>query len=150
MDSTFLLTKTKPPPIEFTQKILHSFGPSTYQRTIRTDQGGELARSQAFQEMIAKENYIIEPTGAYTPEQNGLAERPNQTIGQMTRCLLHSAGMEDKYWSYALQHAVYLKNRIPHCSIKKTPYEAFYGKQPDLSHLRTFGSKVIIRNHKQS
>ena len=145
-----LLTKSKHPPIEFTEKILKSFKPTTYQRRIRTDQGGELAKSQEFQEMIANHNYILEPTGAYTPEQNGMAERPNQTLGQMTRCLLHSSGLSDKYWSYAILHAVYVKNRLPHYSIKKTPYEAFHGRKPDLSHLRCFGSKVIIRNHKRS
>ena len=62
---------------KFTEKILKSFKPTTYQRQICTDQGGELAISQDFQEMIAKHNYIIEPTGAYTPEQNGMAEPPN-------------------------------------------------------------------------
>ena len=100
--------------------------------------------------MIAKYDYILEPTGAYTPEQNGMAERPNQTLGQMTRCLLHSSGLDDRYWSHAILHAVYIKNRLPHNSIKKTPYEAYHGRQPNLNHLRCFGSKVIIRNHKRS
>ena len=94
-----LLTKTKTPPIDFTRKILRSFGPRTYQGRIRTDQGGELARSEEFRKMVSEENYILEPTAAYTPEQNGMAERPNRTLGQMTRCLLHSAGLGDEYWS---------------------------------------------------
>ena len=64
-----LLTKAKTPPIDFVRKIIKSFKKRTYQRRIRTDQGGELARSKAFQDMIAEENYILEPTGAYTPNQ---------------------------------------------------------------------------------
>ena len=105
-----LLTKSKVPPIDFTRKILQSFGPRSYQGRITTDQGGELARSEDFRKMIAEEDYILQPTAAYTPEQNGLAERPNRTLGQMTRCLLHSAGLGDEFWSYAILHAVYLKN----------------------------------------
>ena len=145
-----LLTKSKIPPIDFTRKILQSFGPRTYQGRVTTDQGGELARSEEFRKMVSEENYILQPTAAYTPKQNGLAERPNRTLGQMTRCLLHSAGLGDEFWSYAILHAVYLKNCLPHTSIKKTPFEAYHCKKPDLSHLRCFGSKVIIRNHKRS
>lgn len=145
-----LLTKSKIPPVDFVRKIIKSFPQVNYQRKISTDQGGELARSEAFKSMLQEENYVLEHTGAYTPEQNGLAERPNRTLGQMTRCLLHSSGLDDKYWSYALTHAVYLKNRLPHRAIKKTPYEAFHGEKPDLSHLRCFGSKVFVRKHNRS
>ncbi len=54
--------------------------------------------------------FILEPTAAGAPFQNGLAERPNQTLAIMARCLLHSANIGPEFWSYALLHAVYLKN----------------------------------------
>ena len=41
--------------------------------------------------------------------------------------------------------AAYLRNRSPTKSIVgKTPYEEWFGKKPNVSHLRIFGSKVIV------
>ena len=54
--------------------------------------------------------------------------------------MLHGAGLGSEYWSYAITHAVYLINRQPHSALKMTPYEALTGHQPQLNHLRTFGS----------
>ena len=48
--------------------------------------------------------------------QNGIAERPNRTFGKMVRSLLHGAGLGPEYWSFALLHAVYIKNRLRHHS----------------------------------
>jgi hypothetical protein len=42
---------------------------------IRTDQGGELARSAAYRELMLNTfGYVVEPTGADSPSQNGGAE----------------------------------------------------------------------------
>ena len=62
------------------------------------------------------------------------------------RSLLQGAGLGSEYWAYALRHAVYLKNRLPHSSLGKSPFEAMNGSQPDLSHLRVFGSKVTVQS----
>jgi hypothetical protein len=35
--------------------------------------------------------------------------------------------------------ASYLRKRLPVEGLKATPYELFYKKQPELSHLRVFG-----------
>ena len=46
------------------------------------------------------------------------------------------------YWSDTLIHAVCLKNRLPHQSLRYniTPHEACANEKPDLFHLRVFGS----------
>lgn len=75
-----------------------------------TDQGGELSNSTNFKILCDKHQYILQPTGAYASKQNGLAEKPNQDLAQIMRCLLYSAGLDSRFWSYALCHAVYLKN----------------------------------------
>jgi hypothetical protein len=49
------------------------------------------------------------------------------------------------FWSDSLLHAVYLKNRLWHSAIRRTPYEAYFSEKPDLSHLRVFGSLVTSR-----
>jgi hypothetical protein len=45
----------------------------------------------------------------------------------------------------ALLHAVYLKNRLYHHSIKSTPIFAWTGLLPNLAHLRIFGSLITAR-----
>jgi transposase InsO family protein len=116
------LAKTKTPPIIIIETFLQQHGnPNTTHRTIRTDKGSELWGSYSFQEAILKANFILEPTAPDAPAQNGIAERPNQTLSTMVRCLLHSANLGHEYWSFALLHAVYLKNRLPHSSINTTP-----------------------------
>jgi dUTP pyrophosphatase len=59
--------------------------------------------------------------------------------------LLHGAHLGPKYWSWALIHAVYLKNRTPHRSTGTTPHQACTGKRPDISALRVFGSPIVAR-----
>jgi len=46
------------------------------------------------------------------------------------------------FWAEALSTAVYIKNRTPTSSLRRkiTPYEAYYSKKPDISHLKIFGS----------
>ncbi len=55
-------------------------------------------------------HYVVEPTGADSPSQNGQAERYNETIATMTRALLYGADLTAQYWSAAALHAAYLLN----------------------------------------
>ncbi|GJX83422.1 zinc finger, CCHC-type containing protein [Tanacetum coccineum] len=41
--------------------------------------------------------------------------------------------------------ACYLLNRVPNKRIKTTPYELWYKKQPNLSFLRVWGCRVVVR-----
>ena len=63
------------------------------ERYIRTDQGGELARSKAIRKMAQTFGYSIETTGADNSSQNGRGERPHRTYGNMVRCLLYSSSI---------------------------------------------------------
>ena len=112
---------------------------------VRTDQGGELARSTQFINMLEKDfHYTVEPTGADSPSQNGAAEIYNDKQGVRVRRLLYSSGLPVKFWSAALLHTTYLHNRLVHSVTKMTPYKAWHGRKPDLSHLKVFGSRVCV------
>ena len=144
------LTKTKEPPVAQAKGILEKFKGQYRYCTVTTDLGKELGKSKAFQKMVSETGYIMKTTGAHSSAQNGLAEKPNQDLARMMRSMLYGAGLGSKYWSYALRHAVYLKNRLPHSSLAWcTPYEKFNGCKPDLSKLKTFGSRVLIHNGKR-
>ena len=48
-------------------------------------------------------------------------------------------------WGLAVHTACYLYNRTPHSAINfVTPYEKLYGKIPDLSNIRVFGTRVYV------
>ena len=141
------LSKNKAPPINTISQFLRTYGLTDGVRHVRTDQGGELARSAAFKATIQQAEYNIEITGADNSSQNGVAERPHQTLADMVRAGLENSGLPPKFWSDAILHAVYIKNRLPHqaFNFKYTPYERLTGTPPDLSKLRIFGSRVVCR-----
>lgn len=139
------LCKSKQPPVELVSTFLKDNGLASG-GVIRTDLGGELARSTNFvSTMLQDHNYKVEPTGADSPNQNGMAERLNGTLGALVRSLLYGAGLPAQFWSCALLHACYLYNRRVHTSIGCTPFQAFNGRKPNLRFLRTFGSRVAVR-----
>ena len=144
------LTKTKHPPLKEVASILKQYThlTDTLHATVRTDQGGELGKSHAFQELVKEFGYAYEPTGANSSKQNGMVEKPNQDLKRITKCLLHAAGLDSSHWSFALNHAVYISNRLYHLSLKMSPYQAMYNKQPDLATLKIFGSRCFYKHTK--
>ena len=74
-----------------------------------------------------------------------MIERPNRTYGQMMRCLLHVADLGSEFWTYALLHAVYIKNRLPHKSLNSTPFKLFTGSEPTANQFKIFGSRIYSK-----
>ena len=52
-------------------------------------------------------------TVTYTPQQNGVSERKNRSVMNMSRCLLFEKEMPKQLWAEAVNTAVYLQNRLP-------------------------------------
>jgi hypothetical protein len=139
------LTKSKEPPLDIIDAFLTRHGHSNG-GCLHTDQGGELAHSSHLLDMVLRRyNYVMEPTGADSPSQNGAAKIYNDKLAIRTRTLLYGSGLPAKYWSAALLHSVYLANHLVHTVTKKTPFEAFYIMKPDIAHLKLFGSRVCVK-----
>ena len=84
-------------------------------------------------------------TCAYTPQQNGVAERMNRTIVDKIRCMLAESGFEKKFWAEAASIAVYLINRTPSAAIEfKIPEEVWSGNMVEYGHLRRFGCVAYV------
>lgn len=107
---------------------------------LRTDNGGEYV-SKEFEVYLKSKGIQHELTIAHTPEQNGVAERTNRTLMESARAMLCHAGLPNHYWAEAVGTAAYLKNRVVTSAIKecRTPFERWYERKPDVSHLRVFG-----------
>jgi hypothetical protein len=108
------LTRSKSLPLDIVCLFLQTFGrDQNVGGFIRCNQSGELARSHALVDMALTEfGYKVEPTGANSPSQNKQAEKWNNTFAITTHALLYGVASEQKYWSAALLHAVYLHNPL--------------------------------------
>jgi hypothetical protein len=81
-----------------------------------------------------------------TPQQNGVAERRNQTLLEMVRSIMAQANLPISYWGDAFFTTAYILNRVPSKSVPSTRYELWTGKKPDLSNLRPWGSAGFVHD----
>lgn len=108
-------------------------------KTFRTDRGGEFT-SQEFQVFCEKYGIKRHLTAPYSPQQNGVVERRNRTLMEMTRSILKHRNVPNYLWGEAVRHATYIINRVAtRVLASMTPYEALKGKRPNIEHLRVFG-----------
>ncbi len=114
---------------------------------LRCDKGGEYIAD--YYRNYCKETGIqMEFAATNTPQQNGVSERDGRTILDMTRCILIDTGLPKFLWGEICETAVFLINRSPHRAIGGTsPYAKLFGKEPDLSGLRTIGARAFV--HKE-
>jgi hypothetical protein len=103
---------------------------------VRLDNAPEF---EALAEDLREVGIVVEFTTIYSPDQNGIAERTNRTLVAMAKAMLFNAGLPQKLWGPAITTACYLRNRLPIGPGGITPFEAFMGRKPDISHLKTFG-----------
>lgn len=117
-------------------------------KTLRSDNGGEYC-SKEFKLFLEKSGIVHQKSNPYTPEQNGISERLNRTIVEKAKCLLYDTDLKKSFWAEAVNTAVYLRNRSLVAGLQKTPFEVWTGSKPDVSHLRIFGSPVMVHVPKE-
>lgn len=81
----------------------------------------------------------------YSPQQNGVAKRFNQTLIELARAMLNSKSLPRFLWEHAVAHAAYIQNCSPTHALKgKTPHKAWMGEKPNVGHFCKFGCSVWI------
>uniref|UniRef100_A0A251VAV7 Putative zinc finger, CCHC-type n=1 Tax=Helianthus annuus TaxID=4232 RepID=A0A251VAV7_HELAN len=112
---------------------------------LRTDRGSEFT-SKLFNQFCEEQGIKRQLTVPYSPQQNGVVERRNRTILEVTRSLLKTMSVPEPFWGEAVRHSVYLLNRVSTKGFKyKTPYEGLKGRKPKLGHLKIFGCIAHVR-----
>ena len=82
----------------------------------------------------------------YTPQQNGVVEHKNRAFQEMATCMLEDKDLSPNIWDKAINCVEYFQNIFPHKLLEqKTPFEAWSGHKPNVSHFRVFGSKAWAR-----
>jgi transposase InsO family protein len=111
-------------------------------KIIRTDRGKEYEGK--FQRFIRREGIVHQRSAAYTPEQNGVAERYNRTLIERIRALLNEFNLPTFLWGEAAKTASHLRNLMPRSRTALSPYELMFNVKPSADHLRVFGCTVHI------
>jgi hypothetical protein len=121
----------------------------------------------AMKDYCDQEGILKEPSVPYAHHQNGVAERVNRTARERSAALiqdqhppspitraitnraeeyLHHATLPQAFWTYAIQEAIWKKNRAPTRAHKNklTPYEALFGVKPNLKREHPWGARVYV------
>ena len=118
-------------------------------KAFRSDRGGEFM-SEEFSRELRENGIEREASMPYTPQQNGRAERWQQTIVEKAEAMRHYAGLSEGFWKLAVETAVHIYNRQP---IRRanwaTPMELWNGKVPDVSYFRVFGCLAYVHVQKE-
>ncbi|GJV18873.1 retrovirus-related pol polyprotein from transposon TNT 1-94 [Tanacetum coccineum] len=118
-------------------------------KCLRTDNGGEYTGDE-FDLFCRQEGIKRQFTTAYTPQQNGVAERMNSTLLERARAMLATTSLGKSFWAEAVNTACYVINRSPSTAVElKTPMEMWTGKPVNYSDLHIFGSPVYVMYNSQ-
>ncbi|GJW54772.1 retrovirus-related pol polyprotein from transposon TNT 1-94 [Tanacetum coccineum] len=117
--------------------------------SIRTDHGREFDNEVQFGAFCDANGITHNFSAPRTPQSNGVVERKNRTLQEMSRTLLNEQSIPQKFWCNAVDTSTYILNRILiRPFLGKTPYELFKGRKPNLEYFKVFGSKCSILNTK--
>jgi Reverse transcriptase (RNA-dependent DNA polymerase)/Integrase core domain len=112
---------------------------------LHTDNGGEYC-SIEFQNLLNKTGIKHATTCPDTASQNGIAERYNRTVMEGVRTMMHAAKAPKHLWGEAIMAKTYIHNRLPQKPLEfKSAYECLYNREPQINHLRCWGSNAYAR-----
>ena len=115
--------------------------------SIRSDHGGEF-QNEKFEKYCFENGIHHNFSAPRTPQQNGVVERKNRSLEEGARTLLNETNLPKYVWADAVSTVCYALNRLLLRPIlKKTPYELYKGRKPNISHLRVFGCKCFVLNN---
>ena len=119
-------------------------------KILQSDNGTEYCNNQ-FDEFLVKNGIRRRLATAYTPQQNGVAERKNRTLVEMARCMMRQAGAPPAFWAEAIRNANYTRNRCPTSALEgQIPYQLWRGKTPTVRYFQVFGTKTFVLDKRQN
>jgi transposase InsO family protein len=103
-------------------------------KKIRSDNDTEFKNTQV-EDFLDEEGIKHEFLAPYTPQQNKVAKRKNQTLIGMARTMLDEYKTLDRFWVEAVNTACHATNRLYlHKLLKKTSFELLTGNKPSVSY----------------
>ncbi len=111
---------------------------------IHTDQGKEFI-NKTLKSWCHRQGIKNQMTAPYSPAQNGVAKRANQTLVELACAMKRGQDIPEFLWEHVVAHVAYIWN----CSYTRmlqnvTPYELWFQRKPNIAHLREFGEPVWV------
>jgi len=101
---------------------------------VKSDHGDEF-ENEPFEYFWEKHGIIHEFSSPRTPQQNGVVERKNRSLQEMTRTMIHENNLAKYFWTEAVNTSCYVQNIIYIRPIlDKTTYELFKGRKSCISY----------------
>ncbi len=111
---------------------------------ICTDQGKEFI-NKALKSWCHKQGIKNQMTAPYSPAQNGVAERANQTLVELACAMKRGQDIPKFLWEHVVAHVAYIQNHFYTRMLQNmTPYELWFQRKPNVMHLREFGAPVWV------
>ncbi|GJS94093.1 retrovirus-related pol polyprotein from transposon TNT 1-94 [Tanacetum coccineum] len=127
----------------FSKKIQNQLGCTIV--SIRTDHGREFDNEVQFGKFCNANGITHNFSAPRTPQSNGVVERKNRTLQEMSRTMLNEQSLPQKFWCNAVDTSTYILNRILiRAILGKTPYELL--KVPQPRNMKIIGTKWVFRN----
>jgi len=115
--------------------------------SIRSDHGGEF-QNEKFSKFCEKMGILHNFSAPRTPQQNGVMERKNRSLEELARTMLSESSLPKYFWVDVVSTSCYVMNRVLIRPIlKRTPYELFNERKPNINHLRVFSCSYFILNN---
>jgi Reverse transcriptase (RNA-dependent DNA polymerase)/gag-polypeptide of LTR copia-type/Integrase core domain/GAG-pre-integrase domain len=109
-----------------------------------SDQGKELV-NRAMHDFLEAKGIYYEWTNPYSPEENDLVEKMNDIVMTKMRAIMTAADMPESLWGEAFNFVIDVDNVSPSKALHgDTPYYRYFGSVPDLCHLRTWATLVLV------
>jgi transposase InsO family protein len=126
----------------FVKRVQNEF--ETTIKKIRSDNGSEFKNTR-IKDLCDDLGIGHQFSPTYTPQSNGVVERKNRTLIDMTRSMLGEYNVSHSFWSEAINTACYYSNRLYcHGKLGKTPYDLLNERKPNIAYFRVFGCKCYI------
>ncbi|KAA0035089.1 Beta-galactosidase [Cucumis melo var. makuwa] len=118
---------------------------------LRSDNGREF-QNHNLSEFLASKGIVHQTSCAYTPQQNGVAERKNRHLVEVAHSLMLSTSLPSYLWGDAILTAAHLINRMPSRILHlQTPLDCLKESYPSTClisevPLRVFGCTAYVHN----
>ena len=107
-------------------------------KRFHSDGGGEF-ESHVLVNFLRDNGTVKTTTTADHPQHNGVVERMNRSLQELTTAALSHCGASQLLWGEAIVHAARVLNFVPTVKRLQSPHFLLYGTQPNSKAIRVFG-----------
>ena len=135
-------------------EIFHTMVQTQFQtniKVLRTNNGREYYNSM-LNFYLQKNGIVHQSSCVDTPQQNGVAERKNRHLLEVTRSLMLATNVPKQFWGEVVLSATYLINRVPSSVLNfNTPHTVLQTTYPTSKiltsiPLKVFGCSAFVHN----